>query len=125
MAGIKITNFLGKAPKVSPELLPNTAAQIAQNCKLYSGDLIPYPQPTVVANTARTGTIKTLYALRNPANPNDLKWLSWNTEVSIGSTTRATAHPRSATTIWRQRAQSRTRLGITISACPYRPTLRC
>jgi hypothetical protein len=83
MAGIKITNFLGKAPKVSPELLPNTAAQIAQNCKLYSGDLIPYPQPVVVANTGRTGTIKTLYALRNPANPNDLKWLSWNTEVSI------------------------------------------
>jgi len=83
MAGIKITNFLGKAPKVSPELLPNTAAQIAQNCKLYSGDLIPYPQPVVVDNTGRTGTIKTLYALRNPANPNDLKWLSWNTEVSI------------------------------------------
>ena len=83
MAGIKITNFLGKAPKVSPELLPNTAAQIAQNCKLYSGDLIPYPQPVVVANTGRTGTIKTLYALRNPANSNDLKWLSWNTDVSI------------------------------------------
>ena len=83
MAGIKITNFLGKAPKVSPELLPNTAAQIAQNCKLYSGDLIPYPQPVVVDNTGRTGVIKTLYALRNPANPNDLKWLSWNTEVSI------------------------------------------
>jgi hypothetical protein len=83
MAGIKITNFLGKAPKVSPELLPNTAAQIAQNCKLYSGDLIPYPQPVVVDNTERTGVLKTLYALRNPANPNDLKWLSWNTEVSI------------------------------------------
>lgn len=83
MAGIKITNFLGKAPKVSPELLPNTAAQIAQNCKLYSGDLIPYPQPVVIANTGRTGTIKTLYALRNPTNSNDLKWLSWNTDVSI------------------------------------------
>jgi hypothetical protein len=83
MAGIKITNFLGKAPKVSPELLPNTAAQIAQNCKLYSGDLIPYPQPVVVANTGLTGTIKTLYALRNPADPDDLKWLSWNTAVSI------------------------------------------
>ena len=83
MAGIKITNFLGKAPKISPELLPNTAAQIAQNCKLYSGDLIPYPQPVVVANTSRTGTIKTLYALRNPANSNDLKWLAWTTEVSI------------------------------------------
>jgi hypothetical protein len=83
MAGVKITNFLGKAPKISPELLPNTAAQIAENCKLYSGDLIPYPQPVVVANTGLTGTIKTLYALRNPANPNDLKWLSWNTDVDI------------------------------------------
>ena len=83
MAGVKITNFLGKAPKISPELLPNTAAQIAENCKLYSGDLIPYPQPVVVANTGRTGTIKTLYALRNPNDVNDLKWLSWTTDVDI------------------------------------------
>ena len=83
MAGVKITNFLGKAPKISPELLPNTAAQIAENCKLYSGDLIPYPQPVVVANTGRIGTIKTLYALRNPNDSDDLKWLSWTTEVDI------------------------------------------
>jgi hypothetical protein len=83
MAGVKITNFLGKAPKVSPELLPNTAAQIAENCKLYSGDLIPYPQPVLIDNTGRTGVIKTLYALRNPDDPDDLKWLSWSTEVSI------------------------------------------
>jgi hypothetical protein len=83
MAGIKIATFLGKAPKRSPELLPNMAAQIAENCKLYSGDLIPYPQPVVVANTNRAGTLKTLYALRNPNDPNDLKWLSWTTEVDI------------------------------------------
>ena len=83
MAGVKIITFLGKAPKISPELLPNTAAQIAENCKLYSGDLIPYPQPVVVDNTGRTGTLKTLYALRNPSNANDLKWLSWTTDVDI------------------------------------------
>jgi hypothetical protein len=83
MAGVKIINFLGKAPKISPELLPNTAAQIAENCKLYSGDLIPYPQPVVIANTERTGVIKTLYALRNPDDANDLKWLSWTSEVDI------------------------------------------
>jgi hypothetical protein len=83
MAGVKIINFLGKAPKISPELLPNTAAQIAENCKLYSGDLIPYPQPVVVDNTGRTGVIKTLYALRNPDDANDLKWLSWTTDVDI------------------------------------------
>ena len=83
MAGVKIINFLGKAPKISPELLPNTAAQIAENCKLYSGDLIPYPQPVVIANTERTGVIKTLYALRNPDDDNDLKWLSWTSEIDI------------------------------------------
>lgn len=82
MAGVKITNFLGKAPKISPELLPNTAAQVAGNCKLYSGDLIPYPQPVVVANTGRTGTLKTLYALRHPST-NALRWLSWDTDVEI------------------------------------------
>jgi len=82
MAAVKIVNFLGTAPKISPELLPNTASQTANNCKLYSGDLIPYPQPVVVANTNRTGTIKTLFALRDP-DTDALKWLSWLTDVDI------------------------------------------
>jgi hypothetical protein len=82
MAAVKITNFLGTAPKISPELLPNTAGQIANNCKLYSGDLIPYPQPVIVGSTGRTGTIKTLFALRDPAT-DEKKWLSWLTDVDI------------------------------------------
>jgi len=82
MAGVKIVGFLGTAPKISPELLPNTAGQIANNCKLYSGDLIPYPQPVVVANTGRTGAIKTLFALRDP-DTDEKKWLSWLTDVDI------------------------------------------
>jgi hypothetical protein len=82
MPAIKITNFLGTAPKVSPELLPNTAGQIANNCKLYSGDLIPYPQPVVVANADRTGTIRTLFALRDPVT-DAKKWLTWLTDVDI------------------------------------------
>ena len=82
MAGIKIVGFLGTAPKISPELLPNTAGQIANNCKLYSGDLIPYPQPVVIANTARMGAIKTLFALRDP-DTDEKKWLSWLTDVDI------------------------------------------
>jgi hypothetical protein len=85
MAGFKLSPFMGLAPKIAPELLPNNAAQIARNCKLYSGDLIPYPQPVIVDNTDRTGTINTLYALRNPSNVNDLKWLSWTTDVDIAT----------------------------------------
>lgn len=62
--------------------MPNTSGQIAKNCKLYSGDLIPYPEPVVVDNTFRTGTIQTLYALRDP-DTQTLEWLSWPTEVDI------------------------------------------
>lgn len=82
MAGVKLTVFYGTAPKLSPELLPDTAAQIATNCKLYSGDLIPYPEPVIVDNTNRTGNIKTLFALRDPVT-GEKKWLSWLSDVDI------------------------------------------
>jgi hypothetical protein len=84
MAAVKITNFLGKAPKISPELLPNTAAQIARNCKLYSGDLIPFVEPVVFANSGRTGTIRTLYALKDPVTK-DYVWLSWANVIDIAT----------------------------------------
>ena len=82
MAGVKLAGFLGTAPKISPELLPNTAGQIATNCKLYSGDLIPYPTPVIVANAGITGDIKTLIALRDP-DTNEKKWIAWDTDVDI------------------------------------------
>lgn len=82
---LKITNFLGTMPKISPELLPANGAQIATNCKLYSGDLIPYPSPVVTDSTERgSATTKTLYALRNPST-GALRWLSWTTNVDIVS----------------------------------------
>lgn len=82
MPALKITNFLGIAPKIAPELLPDTAAQIAQNVKLNSGDLVPYTELLVAGATGRTGSIKTIYPLRNPST-NDLVWLSWLTDVDI------------------------------------------
>lgn len=86
MAALKITNFLGIAPKIASELLPDTAAQIAKNAKLDSGDLIPYPQSVSAGNTGRTGTIKTIYPLRDPVT-NAIKWLSWLPEVSVAVAT--------------------------------------
>jgi hypothetical protein len=80
--GLKIAKFLGTSPKNASELLADTAAQVARNCKLYSGDLIPYPQPVVAANAGRTGVIRTLYALRDP-DTGALVWLTWLTDVDI------------------------------------------
>ena len=82
MPGVKVTNFMGVAPRVSPELLPDTSAQVARNAKLYSGDLIPYTRPVVRTNTLRNGICRTIHALREPGT-GQLKWLSWLHDVDI------------------------------------------
>ena len=84
MAGIKFQKFLRKAPRIAPELLPDMAAQTATNVKLYSGDLIPYPQPIVAGNHGLTGTAPiTLHALYDPSdNP---VWLVWDKDVDIAT----------------------------------------
>jgi len=84
MAAIKIQRFLGAAPKISPELLPDSAAQFSFNTKLYSGDLIPYRLPKVVDSTGLTGAVtQTLYGMRNPENETDIKWLAWDVDVDV------------------------------------------
>jgi len=86
MAAIKIQRFLGEAPKISPELLPDSAAQLAFNAKLYSGDLIPYRIPTVTTESGLTGApIKTLFGLRAPNN-GAVEWLVWDKDVDIVTT---------------------------------------
>ena len=82
MTTTKIAEFKGTLPRISPELLPGTAAQAARDMKLYSGDLIPIPEPVVYANAERTGVLRTLYALRDP-DTDELKWLTWANEVDI------------------------------------------
>ena len=84
MTTSKVAEFRGTLPRVSPELLPATAAQTARDVKLYSGDLIPIPAPVVVAAAGRTGTIRTLYALRDP-DTDALKWLTWAGDVDIAT----------------------------------------
>ena len=82
MAVSKLTKFLGIAPKLSPELLPNTAAQTAVNVKLYAGDLIPYRSSEDVVNVKRSGEIKTIYPMDDP-DTGARTWLSWLNDVDI------------------------------------------
>lgn len=83
MPAVKITKFLGVAPKIAPELLPDSAAQIATNVNLSSGDLDPYREPLILQAPLQSGTVKTIYPLRNPDDSTDLKWLSWLTDVDV------------------------------------------
>lgn len=84
MAGIamKIQRFFGEAPKISPELLPDTVAQYAFNLDLSSGDLLPYRRPEVVAELTKTGDILSIYPLKDTVT-GELKWLHWTTDVDV------------------------------------------
>ena len=48
MGSIVVKKFLGEAPRVAAEELPDGAGQVARNVKLHSGDLIPYKKPKFV-----------------------------------------------------------------------------
>lgn len=85
MSAVKITTFFGILPKISSELLPETAGQIARNSNLVSGDLVPFPTPFIADNSGVTGTVKTLYAFKDESGNN--RWLAWNTEVDVAIVT--------------------------------------
>lgn len=42
---ITLNGFIGEIPKVTPRLLPDAAAQIAKNCKLVDGSIVPLRYP--------------------------------------------------------------------------------
>lgn len=91
MAAIKITSFAGKAPVRASELLPDTAAQIAKNCKLVSGNLVPYKNKSTAGVTGYNVTVRSLYALRNPNN--SFAFLAWPQIVNIATPT-VTTNPQ-------------------------------
>ena len=81
---LKIVRFLGEAPKISPELLPETVAQYAFNLDLSSGDLLPYRRNEEITTLDKVGTVKTLYPMTDPGT-GDLKWLHWITDVDVAT----------------------------------------
>ena len=54
---IALTKFVGIAPRIADNLLPDNAATIAKNCKLFSGSLVAYDGLTSMAQTLDGGTV--------------------------------------------------------------------
>lgn len=69
------------APKVSPELLPDTVAQVCSNAKLSSGDLVPYFQPSRQITLAKGAGALSIYPMDDGVG--GFKWLHWLTDVDI------------------------------------------
>lgn len=85
MTAVKLDQFKGIAPKIAPELLADGLAQVARNCKLDSGNIVPYPELVEVGDTGRAGvSVRTIYPLTNP-DTDALVWMSWENEVDIAT----------------------------------------
>lgn len=77
--GTKITRFGGIAPRFATELLPDGYAQVAQNVKLTSGDLVPYRDKTLLA-AATVADPLTIYPI---IISNAFYWMMWATDVDV------------------------------------------
>lgn len=76
MSVIKLTGFTGEAPRVTPRLLPQTGAQVAQSVRLEDGELSPFRKPYLAHELVGVtpGTVKTIYRHLG-------EWLHWSTVV--------------------------------------------
>lgn len=77
--GIKITRFGGIAPRFAPELLPDGYGQMALNCKITSGDLVPYRQPALLLVPPLANPLTAFPIVINGA----LFWMFWSTDVDV------------------------------------------
>jgi hypothetical protein len=80
---ISITNFAGMMPRRNAALLPDNAAQNAQNCTLWHGDLRPLKSPlTVITPTALGGAIRSIYRI-GMSLPETQFWMAWTADVDV------------------------------------------
>lgn len=80
MASIKLTGLGGIVPRTSPRLIADNAAQIAVNCRLSNGELIPFNQPKKVAVSNSTPPYQTIH---RATENGDYQWLAWARDVDV------------------------------------------
>ena len=69
--------FGGISPRTAPQFLEQNDAQVAQDVKLFSGELRPFYQETEAETLAKTGTIRTIQLYE------DQYWLQWTADVDV------------------------------------------
>lgn len=71
---LDIQSFRGEAPRLTPRMLPDTAAQSATNSRMETGDLMPWRQ--FVSEKVLAAAATTIYKLNG-------SWLSWAAQVDV------------------------------------------
>ena len=84
MAAIVISSFGGVSPKTPPRYLQNSQAQVAINCPVFSGSLVPLPNVgTTITTITKTGSPTTIYRYGQEIDEDTRYWFSWNYEVDV------------------------------------------
>ena len=82
MAGFKVDNFSGVTPRLGPRLLPNNGAQVAQNAKLFSGELRSWQQSTAIYTPTVSGNLQSMYRMYSTSGTSTTSyWLTWAADV--------------------------------------------
>lgn len=74
---IRFGPFKGRVPRLDPEYLPDAAAQIATNCRITSGNLVPYKETASVSTLNKVGTVQKIYWY------NRQYWFHWLSDVDV------------------------------------------
>ncbi len=84
---IRIDNFRGRAPRVSPRALAEGYGQIADSPRLLSGDLESWQERSQVGTLPKGATINTIYRLASRTGDDTPFWLHWTpAELAAGET---------------------------------------
>lgn len=76
MPSIRIQNMGGIAPRVSPRLLPLSAAQIAESTNLWSGEVRAFRTGKALPDPMPIAPIKTIFHIAGA-------WLAWKEDVDV------------------------------------------
>ena len=80
MGAIRLTSFGGVLPRTAERLIPDNAAQIAVNCRLSSGELIPFNQGERVYSSFKLGPFQTIHRIEDGAAS---AWLAWQNDIDV------------------------------------------
>lgn len=81
MAKITIAAFDGEYPRTSDTMLPDNAASLASNVRLYSGELRTWNGP-LLEEDLNVADLDTVFRFENPSTLAH-KWLAWDSDVDV------------------------------------------
>ena len=80
MGILQLGNFTGILPRTSKNYLPDNAAQIARNTKLFSGEVRSWMKPVAEYTTVQKAVVS-VFKMHGPGSQS--QWCEWTTETDV------------------------------------------